>query len=114
MRLERGETAERRRAGTTGPGSCGWVEGEVHKRMATLEYRALFEVVESWSGGELGWAGINWVLSKEWTWQRWKAATLKAFPRGSFFTRASLIFRLSKSVFFLDRMYLESMLVISS
>ena len=96
MRLEKGEAAE------------------VHKRMATLEYRALFEMVESWSGGELGWAGINWVLSKEWTWQRWKAATLKAFPRGSFFTRASLIFRLSKSVFFLDRMYLESMLVISS
>ena len=90
------------------------VAWEVYKRMATLEYVALFVVVESWSGEELGWSGISWVRSKAVTWHRWNAVTPKALPSGSFSTRASLMFRLSKIAFFLDRMYLESMLVISS
>ena len=34
---------------------------EVYKRMATLEDGALLVGVESWSGEELGWTGINWV-----------------------------------------------------
>ena len=98
-----------------GQGRTAWgglVEGLIYKRMATLEYVALFVVVESWSGEELGWTGISWVRSKAVTWYRWNAVTPKALPSGSFSTRASLMFRLSKIAFFLDRMYLESMLVI--
>ena len=78
----------------------------------TLKLGAELVVVERWWRGQSGWTGISWVRSKAFTWHRWNAVTPKAFPRGSFSTRASLMLRVSKIVLFLDRMYLESMLVI--
>ena len=71
--LEAGGRHRNRGRGMAGRGSrleVAWgslVDGlideawEVYKRMASLEYGALLVGVESWSGEELGWTGINWV-----------------------------------------------------
>ena len=43
--------------------------------------------------GMLGFTGMSCCLSSELTWHRWKAVTLKAYPRTSSLTRATNGFR---------------------